>query len=59
MKVIKNSKGIFSVFSLLWENKERIMEVISIVQKVAKHAKNLIEDLQDDGKLNGSNQVEK
>lgn len=54
MKV--NSKpGIFSLFSLIWQNREKIVEYLGHIQTVAKHLKNLIDDLKDDGKLNGSN----
>ena len=53
--MILPQKGAWGFFSMIWENRDVIVEVINKIQIVAKHVKNAIEDLKDDGKINGSN----
>lgn len=43
------------MISDLWSNIDKIKEILRVASIVVKHLKNLIEDLTDDGKLNGSN----
>lgn len=53
MKVKKPST--FQLFKEFWKNRNKIKEILQIVTIVISHVRNLIEDLADDGKLNGSN----
>ncbi len=39
----------------IWKNIDNIKEILRVVSIVVRHLKNLIDDLRDDGKLNGSN----
>ena len=45
----------FGFLGDIWANFDNIKEILRIVGIVVKHLKNLLEDLADDGKLNGSN----
>jgi len=50
-----NSKLNFGILKDIWSNFDNIKEILRIIGIVVKHLKNLLEDLADDGKLNGSN----
>lgn len=52
---LKNSKFNLGLLTDIWKNIDNIKEIIRIISIVVKHLKNLLEDLADDGKLNGSN----
>lgn len=45
----------FGILKEIWGNRKQIKEWLAIIQIVIEHVRNLIEDLTDDGKLNGSN----
>lgn len=57
MKIKKPST--FQIFTEFWKNRNKIKEILQIVTIVISHVRNLIEDLADDGKLNGSNKKDK
>lgn len=49
----------FQLFTEFWKNRNKIKEILQILSIVISHVRNLIEDLADDGKLNGSNKKDK
>lgn len=49
----------FQLFKEFWKNRNKIKEILQILAIVIAHVRNLIEDLADDGKLNGSNKKDK
>lgn len=57
---MKNKKpSTFKLFTEFWKNRNKIKEILQILSIVISHVRNLIEDLADDGKLNGSNKKDK
>jgi len=48
-------KGFLDLFREFWKNREQIRQIVNIVQMITKHVGNLLDDLRDDGLLNGSN----